>query len=86
LAAVLYIGGGFVVTFLVNVPMNEELARVGALVGPAALAQVRAEYEGPVELLERRAHRLLVAGVSRPHRRLSLAVGWRLALGSHPQR
>jgi hypothetical protein len=85
LAAVLYIGGGFVVTFLVNVPMNEELARVGAL-GPAALAQVRAEYEGPVELLERRAHRLLVAGVSRPHRRLSLAVGWRLALGSHPQR
>ena len=46
LAAVLYIGGGFMVTFLVNVPMNEELARVGAL-GPAALAQVRAEYEGP---------------------------------------
>ncbi len=46
LAAVLYIGGGFVVTFLVNVPMNEELARVGAL-GPAALAQVRAQYEGP---------------------------------------
>ena len=29
LAAVLYIGGGFMVTFLVNVPMNEELARVG---------------------------------------------------------
>jgi uncharacterized membrane protein len=26
--------------------MNEELARVGDL-GPAALAQVRAEYEGP---------------------------------------
>ena len=46
LAAVLYIGGGFMVTFLVNVPMNEELARVGAL-GPAALTQVRAEYEGP---------------------------------------
>ena len=46
LAAVLYIGGGFMVTFLVNVPMNEELARVGDL-GPAALAQVRAEYEGP---------------------------------------
>ena len=81
----LYIGGGFVVTFLVNVPMNEELARVGAL-GPAALAQVRAEYEGPVELLERRAHRLLAAGVPRPHRRLSLAVGWRFVLGSHPQR
>jgi uncharacterized membrane protein len=46
LAAMLYIGGGFIVTFLVNVPMNEELARVGE-VGPAALAQVRAEYEGP---------------------------------------
>ena len=46
LAAMLYIGGGFMVTFLVNVPMNEELARVGDL-GPAALAQIRAEYEGP---------------------------------------
>jgi uncharacterized membrane protein len=46
LAAALYIGGGFMATFLVNVPMNEELARVGE-VGPAALAQVRAEYEGP---------------------------------------
>jgi uncharacterized membrane protein len=46
LAAVLYIGGGFMVTFLLNVPMNEELARVGE-VGSVALAQVRAEYEGP---------------------------------------
>src|SRR3712207_2766784 len=46
LAAMLYIGGGFMVTFLVNVPMNEELARVGD-VDPTALAQVRAEYEGP---------------------------------------
>ncbi len=46
LAAVLYIGGGFMVTFLVNVPMNEELARVGEA-APAALAQIRAEYEGP---------------------------------------
>jgi uncharacterized membrane protein len=46
LACVLYIGGGFMVTFLVNVPMNEELARVGEG-GPAALAQLRAEYEGP---------------------------------------
>src|SRR3712207_5808384 len=46
LAAVLYIGVGFMVTLLVNVPMNEGLARVGDL-GPAALAQVRAEYEGP---------------------------------------
>jgi uncharacterized membrane protein len=46
LAAVLYIGGGFMVTFLVNVPMNEELARVRE-VDPAALSQIRAEYEGP---------------------------------------
>ena len=42
----LYIRNGFIVTFLVNVMMNEELARVGK-VGPAALAQIRAEYEGP---------------------------------------
>ena len=46
LACVLYIGGGFMVTFLVNVPMNEELARVGEA-SPMALAQVRAGYEGP---------------------------------------
>ena len=46
LACVLYIGGGFMVTFLVNVPMNEELARVGEA-SPAVLARVRAEYEGP---------------------------------------
>jgi len=45
LAAVLYIGGGFMVTFLVNVPMNEELARVGEAT-PEALAAVRADYEG----------------------------------------
>ncbi len=44
--AVLYIGGGFMVTFLVNVPMNEELARIGDA-SPATLARVRAEYEGP---------------------------------------
>ena len=41
IAAVLYIGGGF----MVNVPMNEELARVGEA-APATLARVRAEYEG----------------------------------------
>ncbi len=46
LAAVLYIGGGFMVTFFVNVPMNEELALVSDA-APATLAQVRAEYEGP---------------------------------------
>jgi uncharacterized membrane protein len=48
LAAVLYIGGGFMVTFLINVPMYEELApvSVGEL-GPAALERVREGYEGP---------------------------------------
>ena len=35
-------------TFLVSVPMNEELARVSVgELGPAALAQIREEYEGP---------------------------------------
>src|SRR3712207_4556986 len=48
LACVLYIGGGFMLTFLVSVPMNEELARVSVgKLGPAALAQIREEYEGP---------------------------------------
>ena len=45
LAAMLYIGGGFMVTFLVNVPMNEDLARVGDA-APAVFGQARAEYEG----------------------------------------
>ena len=48
LAAVLYIGGGFMLTFLINVPMNEELARVSVgELGPAALERVREGYEGP---------------------------------------
>jgi uncharacterized membrane protein len=48
LAAVFYIGGAFMVTFLINVPMNEELARVSVgELGPAALERVREGYEGP---------------------------------------
>jgi uncharacterized membrane protein len=47
LAAVLYIGGGFMLTFVVNVPMNQELALVSSEAAPATLAQIRAEYEGP---------------------------------------
>jgi uncharacterized membrane protein len=43
---VLYIGGSSMVSFLINVPTNEELARVGE-VNPAALAQLGARYEGP---------------------------------------
>jgi uncharacterized membrane protein len=48
LAAMLYIGGGFMLTFLINVPMNEELARVSVgELGPAAVARIREGYEGP---------------------------------------
>jgi uncharacterized membrane protein len=47
LAAVLYIGGGFMATFLINVPMNQELALVSSDAAPATPAQIRAEYEGP---------------------------------------
>jgi uncharacterized membrane protein len=49
LATVLYVGGGFMATLLVNVPMNEELALVSDT-SPAVLTQVRAEYEGPWNL------------------------------------
>jgi uncharacterized membrane protein len=46
LASALYVGGGFLLTVVVNVPLNEELARVGDT--PAGeLARVRAAYEGP---------------------------------------
>lgn len=44
LACALYIGGGVLVTVLVNVPLNEELAGVNGG-SPAALAEARAEYE-----------------------------------------
>jgi uncharacterized membrane protein len=46
LASVLYIVGGFLLTAFVNVPMNEELARV-ASASPGELAGARAAYEGP---------------------------------------
>ncbi len=47
LACLLYIGGGFLLTLGLNVPLNEELARVATDGGPAALAHARADYEGP---------------------------------------
>ena len=47
LACVLYIVGGFLLTAFVNVPMNEELARVAASASPGELAGARAAYEGP---------------------------------------
>src|SRR5918995_4970134 len=47
LACALYIGGGFLLTVFVNVPLNEQLARVGADVSAGELVRARAEYEGP---------------------------------------
>ena len=47
LASLLYVGGGFLVTALANVPLNEELARVAADAPANELARARAAYEGP---------------------------------------
>jgi uncharacterized membrane protein len=47
LACLLYVGGGFLLTVFVNVPLNEQLARVGADVSAGELVRARAEYEGP---------------------------------------
>lgn len=47
LACVLYMGGSFLLTVVVNVPMNEELARVASDASADALARARAEYEDP---------------------------------------
>jgi uncharacterized membrane protein len=47
LASALYIGGGFLLTVFVNVPLNEALARVALEAFPGELARARAAYEGP---------------------------------------
>jgi uncharacterized membrane protein len=47
MATVFYAGGGFLLTVFVNVPLNEELARVAADASAAELARARAAYEGP---------------------------------------
>ena len=47
LASALYIGGGFLLTVFVNVPLNEELAGIAAGASPGELARARADYEGP---------------------------------------
>jgi uncharacterized membrane protein len=47
LACVLSIGGCFLLTAFVNVPMNEELARVASDVSTGELSRARAAYEGP---------------------------------------
>ena len=47
LGCALYLGGGFLVTALANVPLNEELARVAPNAPADELARARAAYEGP---------------------------------------
>ncbi len=47
LACVLYVGGGFMLTVFVNVPLNEQLAGVATGASPDELARARAAYEGP---------------------------------------
>jgi uncharacterized membrane protein len=47
LASALYVGGGFLLTVVVNVPLNEELARVNGDASAGELARARAAYEGP---------------------------------------
>ena len=47
LACLLYVGGGFLLTVFVNVPLNEQLASVAADASPGELARARAGYEGP---------------------------------------
>ena len=47
LACALYIGGGFLLTVFVNVPLNEQLATVAADAPPDELSGARAAYEDP---------------------------------------
>ena len=47
LACALYIVGCFLLTVFVNVPLNEELARVAADASPDELSGARAAYEDP---------------------------------------
>jgi uncharacterized membrane protein len=47
LACAFYIGGGFLVTVFVNVPLNEELTRVASDASAGELGRARAAYEDP---------------------------------------
>ena len=47
LACVAYIGGGFLLTLPVSVPMNEELASVSLDAPASVLGEAREAYEGP---------------------------------------
>jgi uncharacterized membrane protein len=50
LASILYIGGGFLLTMFVNVPMSYQLATVDPDAPVRVLAAARAAYEGPWNL------------------------------------
>jgi uncharacterized membrane protein len=56
LAGGLVIGGGLLVTFLANVPLNDDLAGVDPNAGQEVLARARADYEDPWNTLECCAH------------------------------
>jgi uncharacterized membrane protein len=47
LACLLYIGGGFLLTAFVNVPMNDQLATVDPGAPALVLSRAREAYEGP---------------------------------------
>ena len=47
LAGGLVFGGGLLVTFLANVPLNDDLAAVNPDAGQGVLARARADYEDP---------------------------------------
>jgi uncharacterized membrane protein len=47
LACLLYIGSSFLLTVLVNMPLNEQLAGVAADASSSELASARVAYEGP---------------------------------------
>ena len=47
LACVPYVGGGFLLTVFVNVPLNEQLTSVAADASPGELARARAASEDP---------------------------------------
>ena len=47
LACLLYIGGGFLLTAFINVPMNDQLAAIDPEAPARVLSQAREAYEGP---------------------------------------
>ena len=47
LACLLYIGGGFLLTAFINVPMNDQLATIDPEAPARVLSQAREAYEGP---------------------------------------